>query len=267
MEKFIEKTFESIWGILPNLFVAIVILIGGFFLTKLLLHIANRYMEKGKMDFSLKKFFLNVIKIACYILLIITSLGQLGISTTGILACFSAAAAAIALALKDSLSNIASGIILLFSRPFVTGDFIQIGEEMGTVLQIDLIHTKIQTVDNKGIMIPNGIISSSEVINFSQMDKRRVDVTVPIAYGSNIQQVKDVITKTVSVIEYVDSEPAPFVRVVEISDSSVDIAVRVWADTDKYWDVYHDMLEKIMSALEKEGITIPFNQLDVHLVK
>ena len=267
MEKFIESAFAYIKSILPNVFMAIIILVGGYFVTKLILNIKKKAMDKGKMDFSLEKFFINTIRIACYIILIISALSQLGISTTGILACFSAAVAAIALALKDSLSNIACGIILLFSKPFVTGDLIELGEYMGTVLQIDLIHTKILTFDNKGIMVPNSVISSKEVINFSHMPVRRVDVTIPVRYGSDLEKVKAVIKKAVLSIEKVKSDPEPFVRVNKLSESSVDFAVRAWTETDNYWDVYHDMLEKIMSALKEEDIVIPYNQLDVHLDK
>lgn len=272
MEKLISKTVDKatdfIAGIWTDLLLAVLILLVGYFLTKLILKLSRRAMDRTKIDFSLKKFFGNTIRIICYVIIIISALSQLGISTTGLLAFFSAGAAAIALALKDSLSNIACGIILLFSRPFVTGDFIQFGSEMGHVKQIDLMHTKIMTYDHRCIMVPNSVISSSEVINFSSLPQRRVDITVPIGYDANIEKVKSVILSTVESHPKVLDEPdAPFVRINNFSESSVDFIVRVWTLTDNYWDVYFDIMENIKNALDKNDIPIPYNQLDVHMIK
>jgi small conductance mechanosensitive channel len=218
------------------------------------------------MDFSLEKFFLNVIRIACYIVLVISALSQLGISTTGLIACFSAAAAAIALALKDSLSNIASGIILLFSKPFVTGDFIEFDSDMGEVQQIDLIHTKVRTYDYKSIVIPNSVISNMEIINYSKLPYRRIDVTVPVGYDVDIDKVKSVLLTALKTHNKILNEPSePFVRVNEFGESSVDFIVKVWVNMEDYWDVYYDLMELIKKSLDKANIPIPFNQLDVHI--
>ena len=151
----------------------IIILVGGYFATKAFTKVVRKGLDKANIDYSLSKFFINAIRIACYVVIVMSALSYIGISTTGLVAFFSAGAAAIALALKDSLSNIACGIILLFSKPFVTDDVIEINGERCTVLQIDLMHTKLLTADNRYIMIPNSAISSKEVVNFTAEDKRR----------------------------------------------------------------------------------------------
>ena len=268
MDKIIDNMIKFLIGTIPNFLVALVIVVLGFFATKLIVMLSRKAMDKSGMDFSLEKFFLNCIRIVCYIIILISALSQLGVSTTGLIACFSAGAAAIALALKDSLSNIASGIILLFSRPFVTGDFIEFGSNMGNVQQVDLMHTKVMTLDHKCIMIPNSLISSMEVVNYTSLPQRRIDITVPIGYDADIEEVKGIILDTVSGDDRVLSEPdAPFVRIKEFSESSVNFIVRVWVNADDYWPVYYDLMENIKTTLDKNGIQIPYNQLDVHLVK
>ncbi|MGN1126005.1 MAG: mechanosensitive ion channel family protein [Ruminococcus sp.] len=268
MERILDKIMDFAGKILPNLIVVAIILVVGFFLTKLLVKVIKNILDKSKMDFSLEKFILNTVRIACYILLVLTALSQLGISTTGLIAFFSASAAAIVLALKDSLSNIACGIILLFSRPFVTGDVIEMGEDRCTVLQIDLMHTKVLTYDHRCIMIPNSVISSKEVVNFTAEPYRRVDITVPVAYDEDIEKVKMVIKDAVTKNKMVLNTPEPpFVRVDSFGESSMNFLVKVWAKTDDYWDVYHDMYEEIKTALDKSNITIPYKQIDVHMVE
>lgn len=266
MEKILNKVTEFISNVWENVLIAVIILVAGYFLTKLLMKIIKRWLDKSNMDFSLEKFILNTVRVICYIVLIISALSQLNISTTGLIACFSAGAAAIALALKDSLSNIACGIILLFSRPFVTGDVIEIEGDVCTVLQIDLIHTKVQTFDNKCIVIPNSVVSNEKVVNCSAMEKRRVDIKVPVSYNADIENVKKIITQVALNNKKVLPLPEkPFIRMNSFNESSVEILVKVWTNTQDYWDVYYDMQEDIKKALEENNITIPFNQLDVHI--
>lgn len=268
MKNFNNVISEFIKNVMPNFVLALVIVALGYFLTKLIIKIIKKAMERVGIDYSLEKFFLNCIRIACYIIIAISALSNMGISTTGLIACFSAGAAAVALALKDSLSNIASGIILLFSRPFVTGDFIEFGKNMGNVQQIDLMHTKIMTLDHKCVMIPNSLISSMEVVNYTSLPQRRIDITVPVGYNADIEQVKRVLLNTISNNDKVLSEPdEPFVRVNKFSESSIDFIVRVWVNIDDYWPVYHDLMENIKKDLDHNNISIPYNQLDVHLIK
>lgn len=268
MDKLLDKIIDFIKGILPDLIVVAVILVAGYFLTKALAKIIKKILDRSKMDYSLEKFIINTVKIVCYILIVLTALSQLGISTTGLVAFFSASAAAIVLALKDSFSNIACGIILLFSRPFVTGDVIEMGEDRCTVLQVDLMHTKVLTYDHRCIMIPNSVISSKEVVNFTAEPYRRVDIKVPVSYNADVETVKKVIKDAVSKNEKVLNTPEPpFVRIDNFGESSLDFIVKVWAKTDDYWDVYHDMYEDIKKALDSNNISIPYKQLDVHMVE
>lgn len=246
----------------------IIILVGGYFATKAFTKIIRKGLEKSNIDYSLAKFLVNSIKIACYVVIIMSALSYIGISITGLVAFFSAGAAAIALALKDSLSNIACGIILLFTKPFVTDDVIEINGERCTVLQIDLMHTKVLTADHRYIMIPNSVISSKEVVNFTAEDKRRLDFHVPVDYSADIDVVKKVLMDVALSNEKVlTDEEMPFVRLNSLGDSALDMIVKVWVKTDDYWDVYHDMYEGMKKALDQNNIAIPYNQLDVHITK
>ena len=251
-----------------GLLIMIIILVGGYFATKAFSKVVRKGLDKANIDFSLSKFLVNAIKIACYVVIIMSALSYIGISTTGLVAFFSASAAAIALALKDSLSNIACGIILLFTKPFVTDDVIEINSERCTVLQIDLMHTKVLTADHRYIMIPNSVISSKEVVNFTAEDKRRLDFHVPVDYNADIEEVKKILMDVaLSNDKVITEDEMPFVRLNALGDSSLDMVVKVWVKTEDYWDVYHDMIESMKKALDRNNIAIPYNQLDVHITK
>ena len=272
MEKFFTHAWKVILRFFENfnwegLLIMIIILVGGYFATKAFTKVVRKGLDKANIDYSLSKFLINAIRIACYVVIVMSALSYIGISTTGLVAFFSAGAAAIALALKDSLSNIACGIILLFSKPFVTDDVIEINGERCTVLQIDLMHTKVLTYDHRYIMIPNSVISSKEVVNFTAEDKRRLDFNVPVDYSADIEEVKKVLMDVALSNEKVIKEDMPFVRLNALGDSSLDFAVRVWVKTEDYWDVYHDMIESMKKALDRNNIAIPYNQLDVHITK
>lgn len=273
MSSFLNQLWKTIVKFLQNfnweaLFVTVVILVGGFLLTKALVKIVKKGLDKSSIDFSLVKFLVNVIKFSCYIIVVMTALSYIGISTTGLVAFFSAGAAAIALALKDSLSNIACGIILLFTKPFVTDDVIEINGESCTVLQIDLMHTKVLTPDHRCIMIPNSVISSKEVVNYTARPTRRLDFHIPIDYNADIDEVKKILMNVaLSNDKVITDEEMPFVRLNALNDSSVDVVVKVWVKTDDYWTVYHDMYEAIKKSLDENKISIPYNQLDVHIEK
>lgn len=272
-----EKFFTHAWKVISRFFenfnwegllIMIIILVGGYFATKAFTKVVRKGLDKANIDFSLSKFLVNAIKIACYVVIIMSALSYIGISTTGLVAFFSASAAAIALALKDSLSNIACGIILLFTKPFVTDDVIEINGERCTVLQIDLMHTKVLTADHRCIMIPNSVISSKEVVNFTAEDKRRLDFHVPVDYNADIEEVKKILMDVaLSNDKVITDEDMPFVRLNALGDSSLDMVVKVWVKTEDYWDVYHDMIESMKKALDRNNIAIPYNQLDVHITK
>ena len=265
MEKFKDMILEY----LPTLGVAAVVLVVGIGLTILISFLAKKAFSKTKVDPSLAGFFIRTIRIICYIIILITVLSRLGISTTGLIAFFSAALAAVALALKDSIADVASGIILLFTRPFVTGDFIEFSSYKGTVQKIDLIHTKILTYDDTNVIVPNSRITTSEINNYTEHPVMRVVVKVPVHYSANIDDTKRVLLDTVTAAPLIlrDDTHTPQVRLEQFGESSMDYTVRCWCDFKDYWTVYYTLTESIKKALDKHRIPIPYNQLDVHIVE
>lgn len=230
--------------------------------------IIKKTLSKTKLDISVQKFFIKTINIIGIIVILICVLSTAGVSTTGLIAGFSAAGAAVALALKDSLGNIAGGIVLLVTHPFVTGDYIEIGSYSGTVKEIDIIQTTLITTDNKNVIIPNGLLSSDEVVNYTKEPYRRVDLTVSISYDNDVELAKKSVLRAASTDNRILDTPAkPFVRVTGYSDSSVDLIVKLWCKTENYWDVYYDMIEKIRACFKEDSIEIPYQRIDVNVVK
>lgn len=191
---------------------------------------------------------------------------SLGFSTAGIIAGFSAVALAIALALKDSLGSLANGVIIIFTKPFKKGDYVQIGDYDGLVQDIRLFNTKILTYDNNEVIIPNSDILSSEMINYSTMPLRRVVIDVPIPYGADIAEVKATIMNSLTSYRYGVSQPAPAVVLKSYQNSALLFSARVWTQNEHYWDTLNDLYEIILLDLQAKGIDIPFNRLDVSLL-
>jgi len=242
------------------------ILIIGHFLVVYILKLVRHAIEKSKIDKSLGHFFVKAINIILHIFIVLSALSAIGISTSGIIAAFSAAAVAVSLALKDSLGNVAGGILLLLSPRFVTGDYIAAGGKEGTVLGVDLLHTKIRTVDGKLVNIPNGVLINEYIVNYSAEDKRRVELVFPVPYDIDINVAKKAALEVMESNEMVLSEPEkPFARVDSYGDSAVNLLVRAWCETKNYWSVRFDLNEKIREKLAENDIEIPFNQLDVHI--
>ena len=263
-----EQIKQTVLSFLPTLGVAAAVLIIGILLTILIAHLAKKAFARTKIDPSLANFFVRTIRVVCYMIILITALSRLGISTTGLIAFFSAALAAVALALKDSIADIASGIILLFTRPFVTGDFIEFGSYKGTVQKIDLIHTKLLTYDDTNVIIPNSRVTTAEVTNYTSHPEMRVIIKVPVSYTADIEETKQVLSaaaeKTPLILR--DAAHTPQVRLEQFGESSLDFTVRCWCRFKDYWTVYYALTEAVKRALDENGILIPFNQLDVHLI-
>jgi len=264
MEEFKKRLMDY----LPTLGTVAAILIIGFLLTMLIVFIAKKAMKKAKLDPSLAGFFVRLIRIVSYSVIVIAALTQLGVSTTGLIAFFSAALAAVALALKDSISDIASGIILLFTRPFVTGDFIEFGSYKGFVQKIDMVHTKLLTYDDTNIIVPNSRITSTEINNYTAHPQMRLVLNVPVSYTADIDKTKQVLMDTVKTTPLIltDEQYTPQVRLEEFGESSLNYSLRCWCDFKDYWTVYFSLTEAVKKALDKNGISIPFNQLDVHII-
>lgn len=251
----------------PAILIAVIVFVVGFVALLIISKIIKNMLKRTKLDISLQSFFVKTINIVGFILILICALSTAGISTTGLIAGFSAAGAAVALALKDSLANIAGGIVLLISHPFVTGDFIEMGDKSGTVKEIDILQTTLITPDNKTVVIPNGLLSSDEVINYTKEETRRVDLNIPISYENDVELARKSIVKAASrESKIIDKEPV-FVKVAEYSDSCVNLTVRVWCKTEDYWDVYFSMIEKIRDAFKEDNIIIPYQRIDVCMVE
>lgn len=254
---------------LPNLASALVIAAVGVLLAIPIVKVTRKAMEKKKADPSLISFICKAIRLVVYIITLLSALSALGVAVTGLIAFFSAAAAAVALALKDRLSDISSGIVILFTKPFVTGDFIEFGKHQGFVQKIDIMHTVILTYEKTNVIIPNSVISSAEVNNYTSQPVIRVMVNVPIPYEANVKQVKEILYGVLedTKLTVTDEEHQPVVRLEKFGESSLDFTVRCYCEFKDYWTVFYDVTERVKEALDENDISIPFNQLDVHMIK
>jgi small conductance mechanosensitive channel len=246
---------------------AILILVIGRYAARYLSKFSVRLMEKGKMDRTLSKFLSGIIYYVGMAVVVIASLNQLGIETTSIVAVLATAGLAVGLALKDSLSNFAAGVMIIIFRPFVIGDFIEAGGTTGTVEIIGIFTTQMSTPDNKTIIVPNSAIISNRITNYSAKETRRVDLTVGVSYGSDIKKVKEILQGIVDADVRVLKDPAPTIAVLELADNSVNFAYRLWVGSADYWNVYFDTLESVKLKFDEHHIAIPFPQMDVHITK
>lgn len=207
----------------------------------------------------------DAVKIALYVLLAAIIASTLGIETASITAAIASAGLAVGLALQGSLSNLAGGIMILLFKPFAIGDYIDNGTHAGSVKDIGVFYTTLETVDNKTVTIPNGALSNQSVTDFSAKKTRRLDLTISVGYASDIEKVKSVLLETASAHELVLQDPPPFARLGQQGESALVFYLRVWAKTENYWQVYFDLMEQTKQALDKNEIAIPYPQLDVHL--
>jgi small conductance mechanosensitive channel len=221
----------------------------------------------GQKDPTLNKFLCGLINALLKVLLLISVASMVGIATTSFIAVIGAAGLAVGLALQGSLANFAGGVLILIFKPFKVGDTIEAQGFLGAVKEISILYTIIDTFDNRRIVIPNGQLANASLTNVSIYDTRRCDMTFGIGYGDDIDKAKQVIKQCLEEDERVLPEPAPRIAVGSLGDSSVNIIVRPWTKTDDLWPVYWDMHEKIKKAFDREGISIPFPQRDVHLYK
>ena len=261
-------TWASQTGI--KIIIALVILLISFRIVTL---IARRWEKKLKnskknVDKTISKVLIYVFKIGAKILIALALVGYLGIDTSGVTALIASLGVGVGLAVNGALSNLAGGVLLLVTRPFKIDDYIEACGESGTVEDIRITQTRLRTPDNKVIYIPNGTLSSSTIVNYSEKDIRRLDFTFSISYSNDFEKAKAIILDIVNAHELVLREPAePFVRVSAHAQSSIDIATRVWVKSGDYWTVHFDVLESVKKAFDNEGIEIPYNQLDVHVKK
>jgi len=255
--------FVSVYGI--RVLAAVVILIVGRIAANVVAGAVRKAMNRGQVDPTLIGFVASLVRIAILAFTFIAVLGRLGIGTASFVAVIGAAGLAVGFALQGSLSNFASGVMLLIFRPFRVGDFVEAGGTSGSVQLIGIFTTTLHTPDNKKVIVPNGQITGATITNFSANDKRRVDLVAGIGYGDDIAKAKAVLDRILADHPKVLKDPAPVVEVVALADSSVNFVVRPWAATADYWAVHFDVTRAIKEEFDREGISIPFPQRDVHL--
>lgn len=251
------------WGV-KIIAAGLVFLVGKWIASRIAKLIVN-LLEKQEVDVTLTRFLRNIIYYALMAAVIVAAAGQLGINTASFLTIIGAAGLAIGLALKDSLANFASGVLLILFRPFKVGDFVEIAGESGTVQEITIFNTILHTVDNKLKIIPNGKISNDTITNVNANPTRRVDLVIGISYDDDIKATHQLLKKIVAEDDRVLAEPGTTIAVSELADSSVNFVVRPWVNTEDYWDVRFDLTEKIKLRFDEAGISIPYPQQDVHL--
>lgn len=258
MEKYLQigEGFIEKYG--PGILSALLILIIGLFIIKIIVKLTKKVMEKSKVDITLQKFLGNLLSWALKILLIVTVITQLGVETTSFAAIIGAAGLAVGLALQGSLANFAGGVLIMIFKPFKIGDLVEAQGEIGVVKEIEVFTTKLTGLSNKEIIIPNASLSNGNIVNYSTEGTRRVDLVVGVSYDADIKQTKEVLMEVLTSNDKVLKDPAPAVTVSELADSSVNFAVRPWSKTEHYWDVYFETLENSKEALDKAGIEIPY---------
>jgi small conductance mechanosensitive channel len=260
-----QKAIDLMIEYAPDLIVAIIVLVVGLFIIKLIVKATNKAMERSEVDISLRKFLNRLFGMLLRVLLLISVASMVGIATTSFVAILGAAGLAVGLALQGGLANFAGGVIILIFKPFKVGDFIDAQGHMGTVSEITIFTTILKTPDNKTVIIPNGALSNGSMVNFSTEPRRRVDMDFGIGYNDDINKAKDVLKSMVDSDTRVLKDPAPQIVVGELADSSVNFKVRAWCEASDYWGIYFDMQEKVKANFDKEGISIPFPQRDIHV--
>jgi small conductance mechanosensitive channel len=246
---------------------AILILIVGMWVAKRVKSFVVKLMEKRNVDPTLISFSSSLLLIALQIFVIVAALEKLNIKTTSFVAILGAAGLAVGLALQGSLSNFASGVLMIIFKPFKLGDFVEAGGATGAVADINIFTTVINTPDNKKTIVPNSSVMGGNIINYSANDTRRVDLSAGISYSDDIDKARSAINAVLAEIPEILETPAPDILVSEMADSSVNFAVRPWCKPADYWAVYFGVTEAIKKKFDEEGISIPFPQQDVHLYK
>ena len=264
IEKMID-VYVIPWSI--NIALAIVVFIVGRLIAKVLVKVIEGLLVRAKVDSMLVEFIRSIANAALLIVVIIASLDMLGLNTTSLIAMLGAAGLAVGLALQGSLQNFASGVLLIIFRPFQVGNYIDAGGISGTVEKITIFNTIMLTPDNREIIVPNGSIYGGTITNYSARATRRVDMVFGISYSDDIKKARDILMETLEADERVLKDPAPNVALSELANSSVNFVVRPWVNSGDYWDVKWDMNKKIKLALDANGISIPFPQMDVHMDK
>lgn len=244
---------------------AAVVLIAGVIILKIIVAVLRKALKKSRIDPALHKFIVNMTRILGWVLIAVSVLSELGVNTTTFIAVISAAGAAVALALRDSLANVAGGIIILITKPFGREDYIQIGDAEGCVLDIDIMNTVITTVDEKTVIIPNGTVISSIVTNYSRQGIRRLDFTFEVSYDADIEKVRKVLFETAEGCSYALTDREPVTGVSGHGESGIYVDLKMWTGADDYWPAFYYIQETVKCRFDEEGIEIPYPHMEVRL--
>ncbi len=248
-----------------NLVISIAIAVIGFKIIKTLKKWIKTSHKLDKIDSGVRSFLGGIVSISLYVVLFILVATRLGIPTTSFIAALASGFAAIGLAMQGALSNFAGGIMILLFKPFKVGDYIETPDAEGTVTDVTVVYTILTTYDNKKITIPNGTLTNSVIENYSACENRRVDLTFSTSYNNDVEQVKKILMDVLKKHPLVLSDPAPFARLSEHSDSALTYSVKAWCKTENYWEVNFDLIEAVKKAFDENKIEIPYPQMDVHI--
>ena len=251
-----------------KLLAAVVTFVVLYIISKLLYSLIGKLIERTSLDGTLKKYFRLAVKLVMYFIIAVVVVETLGISPTSFIAAFSVLGLAASLAVQSTLSNVASGIMVMVSKPFKRGDFIEVDSESGTVASISLIHTKLLTIDNKKVYIPNSKISDSKIINYTSQENRRVDLEICASYDAPINTVREALIKAVEASEYfIDTPEKPFAAVLSYDESSIRYVVRAWTRTKDYWQAYFALTENIKYEFDRAKVEMTYNHINVHMTE
>lgn len=252
---------------LANIGFAVAIIVVGRIVVKWIVKLIRKLMIRADLDAILVNFASSIANAVLLLFVIIAALDQLGVNTTSLIALLGAAGLAVGLALQGSLQNFAAGVMMIIFRPFKLGDFIEAGGVVGVVEQISIFSTTLKTGDNREVIVPNGQIYAGAITNYSARETRRIDMVFGIGYDDDMLKAKKIMENILSKHKLILDDPAPAVAVAELADSSVNFNVRPWVNSDDYWGVRSELIEKIKLAFDKEGISIPYPQMDIHTDK
>ncbi len=263
-EKHIENAINWFWEIFPDMITAIIILIAGLWFIKFINRLTRKFFDNKDYDLALESFLKQLISIGLKIILFVAVVTQLGVESSSLLAVIGSAGLAIGLALQGSLANFAGGILILFFKPFKIGDFISAQGVDGTVKEITIFTTKINTFGNQLAIIPNGQLSNNNIINYNAEETRRDKIDIGIGYSSNIKEAKDILLEICQEKTTILKDPEPQVFVGELGDSSVNLTLRFWAKNEDFWEAHFFVMEELKSRFDKANIEIPFPQRVIH---
>lgn len=253
-------------SLLHNLLSAVVIVVAGILATRVLLSLLRKSLEKTNLEKAAFSLILSLAKVALYLLIGLSTASKLGIDVTGIVALASVLTLALSLALQNMVSNVIGGFTILYTHPFHSGDYVEIGGQAGTVREINMTYTMLVTPDNKVVAIPNSSVVAAQIVNYSGMESRRVDIGVSASYDDPTQKVLDALVLA-GTVDKALSEPSPVAYVVNYGDSAIEYSLRVWVKSPDYWEVYFQVNQRIKQVFDEQGITMTYPHLNVHLDK